>query len=76
MPTVPTPAEVRDAAAFTALPRVYRGAHLPHRDIAELRAATVRVEADVPLRVEADGETLGTTPATFEVVPGAIALKV
>jgi diacylglycerol kinase (ATP) len=62
--------------AFTTLPKVYRGTHLPHRNIAELRASRVRVEADPPLKIEADGEILGTTPATFEVIPQAIRVKV
>ncbi len=62
--------------AFTMLPKVYRGAHLPHRDIAELRASLVRVEADPPFLIEADGETLGTTPATFEIIRAPIRLKV
>jgi diacylglycerol kinase (ATP) len=55
---------------------VYRGTHLPHRNIAELRVSRVTVETDVPYPIEADGETLGTTPATFEVIPGALRLKV
>ncbi len=62
--------------AFTMLPRVYRGTHLPHRNIAELRASRVRVEADPPFPIEADGEILGTTPATFEVIPQPILVKV
>jgi len=62
--------------AFTELPKVYRGTHLPHRNIAELRASRVRVEADPPFRIEADGELLGTTPATFEIIPTPIRLKV
>ena len=62
--------------AFTTLPKVYRGTHLPHRNIAELRAGRVRVDTDQPFLVEADGEILGTTPATFGVIPGAIRLKV
>jgi diacylglycerol kinase (ATP) len=62
--------------AFTALPKIYRGAHLPHRNIAELRASRVRVEADPPFLIEADGETLGSTPATFEIIPTPIRLKV
>jgi diacylglycerol kinase (ATP) len=62
--------------AYTTLPKVYRGTHLPHRNIAELRFSRATVEADVPFPIEADGETLGTTPATFEVVPGALRLKV
>jgi len=62
--------------AFTMLPKIYKGTHLPHRDIAETRAATVRLDADPPLLIEADGELLGTTPATVEVVQGAIRVKV
>jgi len=62
--------------AFTALPKIYRGAHLPHRNIAELRASRVILEADPPFPIEADGETLGTTPATFEIIPTPIRLKV
>ncbi len=62
--------------AFTTLPKVYRGTHLPHRNIAELRAARVLLDADRPFAVEADGEILGTTPATFGVIPGALRLKV
>ena len=61
--------------AFTALPKVYRGTHLPHRNIVELRARRVRVEPDPPFQVEADGESLGTTPATFEVIPASIRIK-
>ena len=62
--------------AFTTLPKVYRGTHLPHRNIAELRASRVQVDTDPPFGVEADGEVLGTTPATFGIIPGAIRLKV
>ena len=62
--------------AFTILPRLYRGAHLPHRNIATLRAGRLRVDADPPFDIEADGEVLGATPATFEIIPGAIQLKI
>jgi diacylglycerol kinase family enzyme len=62
--------------AFTTIPKVYRGEHLPHRNIVEFRTRSVRVEAERPLRIEADGEVLGTTPATFRIVPSAIQVKV
>jgi len=61
--------------AFTALPKIYRGTHLPHRNIVKLRASRVRVEADPPFPVEADGEHLGTTPAMFEVIPLPLRVK-
>jgi len=62
--------------SFTTLPKVYKGAHLPHRHIAELQAAQLRVDADAPFPVEADGEILGSTPASFGIVSEAIRLKV
>jgi len=62
--------------SFTTLPKVYKGVHLPHRHIAELQAGQLRVEADTSFPVEADGEVLGSTPASFGIIPGVIRLKV
>lgn len=62
--------------SFTTLPAIYLGRHLPHRHITEHRARRIRIEADPPLRIEADGEVLGMTPATFEVVPNALRLRI
>jgi diacylglycerol kinase (ATP) len=58
------------------LPKIYRGTHLPHPKAEELRARTVSVDAPTPLPVELDGEQPGTTPATFEVVPRAVRIRV
>ena len=62
--------------AFTLIPKIYRGEHLPHPNIAEFRGRVVTVDAERPLPVEADGEVLGTTPATFTVLPQVILLKI
>jgi diacylglycerol kinase (ATP) len=62
--------------AFTMLPKVYKSTHLPHPGITELAVRRLGLEADPPLRIEADGEMLGTTPATFEIVPAALRVKV
>ena len=62
--------------SFTIVPKVYKGAHLPHRNIAELRAARLSVAAEPCFPVEADGELLGTTPASFGIMAGAIRMKV
>lgn len=63
--------------AYRMLPRIYRhGDHIPDPNIHEMRAKIrVAVEADRPLPIVADGEVLGTTPATFQVVPQPILLK-
>lgn len=45
------------------------------RGIGELRSATrVRIEAEPPLLVHADGDVIGSTPLEVEVVPGALAV--
>lgn len=62
--------------AFTLLPEMYRGDHLPNRNIKEMKGSRVVVDAERPLPVEADGEVLGTTPATFTVLPETIRLKI
>jgi diacylglycerol kinase (ATP) len=63
--------------AVTMLPRIYRhGEHVPDPHIHEMRAKIrVAVDADRPLPIEADGALLGTTPATFQIVPRALRLK-
>ena len=63
--------------AYTMMPRIMRhGGHVPDDAIKELRAKIrFSVECDRPLQVVADGEPFGTTPATFQVVPQQILLK-
>ena len=58
------------------VPKMYRGTHLPHPKAELLRGATVTVTSDPPLPIELDGEQPGTTPVSFEVVPGAFRLRV
>ncbi|MBD0338745.1 MAG: hypothetical protein ICV67_05600, partial [Thermoleophilia bacterium] len=58
------------------LPKTYRGKHLPHPKAEVLRGAVVTVDADEPLPIELDGEQPGTTPASFEIVPRALRVRV
>ena len=58
------------------MPKIYRGTHLPHPKAEALRGRVVTVETDEPVPVELDGEQPGTTPARFEVLPGALRLRV
>ncbi len=59
-----------------AQPQLRRGHHLRREDVRQWRSTKVSVSAVRPLVVEADGEVLGTTPASFEVLAGALRLKV
>jgi YegS/Rv2252/BmrU family lipid kinase len=61
---------------LVTLPKTYRGRHLPHPKAELLRGAVVTVDAETPLPIELDGEQPGTTPARFEVVPGALRVRV
>ena len=63
--------------AYTMMPRIMRhGGHVPDDAIKELRAKIrFTVETDRPTAVVADGEPFGWTPATFQVVPQQILLK-
>jgi diacylglycerol kinase (ATP) len=56
--------------------KVFKGEHLPSPAIKEYGAAKVVVETERPMQLEADGEVLGFTPATFEIIPNALRLKI
>jgi diacylglycerol kinase (ATP) len=62
--------------ALALFPRAYRGEHVPHPEIKEAKRARVGIDGEPALPLEADGEVLGETPATFEVLPDALRLKV
>jgi diacylglycerol kinase (ATP) len=58
------------------LPKIYRGTHLPHPKAELLRGRTVTIDAERPVPLELDGEQPGTTPVRFEIVPGALRVRV
>ena len=66
----------RKREAIAIMPKIYKGTHVPHPDIEEAKRVRISIEADRPLPIEADGEVLGTTPATFEVLKDILSIKV
>jgi diacylglycerol kinase family enzyme len=66
----------RKREAIAIMPKIFKGTHLPHPDIEEFKRAKCSVTANRELLIEADGEVLGHTPATFEILRDAIRLKV
>jgi YegS/Rv2252/BmrU family lipid kinase len=61
---------------LTTAPKLYKGKHVKHPKVEVLRSARVEIDAGEHLPIEVEGEQIGTTPATFEVVPGALRLRV
>jgi diacylglycerol kinase (ATP) len=61
---------------LTTAPKIYKGRHVHHPKVEVLHSRQVRVDAPEALPIELDGEQVGTTPATFEVVPGALRVRV
>ena len=62
--------------SFTMIPKIYRGEHIPHDHVEEFRVKReLVIEADRPLPIESDGEVLGTTPATVEILAQPIQMK-
>jgi YegS/Rv2252/BmrU family lipid kinase len=66
----------RKKDAIAMMPKVFKGTHLPHPSVKEAKRVKVSIESERPLLIEADGEVLGYTPATFEVLKDILTLKI
>lgn len=71
---------VDEVSRFTVariLPRVLKGTHISHPAVRLMTTSSLRVESlDGPQWICADGETIGQTPMTFIVKPGALKIRV
>jgi YegS/Rv2252/BmrU family lipid kinase len=54
------------------LPKVFKGTHVALDTVTVMRGAEVRIAADRPFTVYADGDPIGELPVTVRAVPGAI----
>ncbi|HEX6761715.1 MAG TPA: diacylglycerol kinase family protein [Gaiellaceae bacterium] len=61
---------------LTTAPKLYTGRHVSHPKVEVLRSPHVEVDAPERLPIEVEGEQVGTTPAAFEIVPGALRVRV
>ncbi len=61
---------------LTTAPKLYTGRHVSHPRVEVVRSARVEVDSAEHLPIEVEGEQVGTTPAVFELVPGALRLRV
>ncbi|CAN5485342.1 diacylglycerol kinase family protein [soil metagenome] len=54
------------------LPKVFKGTHIEQPSVSMLRARKIRIEADRPFAVFADGDHQTDLPATLGVLPSAL----
>ena len=51
---------------------MFKGEHVNEPSVHVLRGAEVRIDADRPFMVYADGDPVGELPMTFRALPGAL----
>lgn len=66
----------RKKDAIAMMPKVFKGTHVPHPSVKEAKRVKISVTSERPLLIEADGEVLGYTPASFEVLKDVLSLKI
>lgn len=54
------------------LPRIRRGGYLKNPKVTELRAREVSIDAAEPVRIDLDGDMIGSTPAVIVALPREI----
>lgn len=54
------------------LPRVFKGTHVELPEVSEQRVRSVRISADRPFVIYADGDPIGELPAVFSIRPHAL----
>ncbi|MFQ5925013.1 MAG: diacylglycerol/lipid kinase family protein [Dehalococcoidia bacterium] len=59
-----------------SFPRVYRGTHITHPKVRVCQAKSIEVQSGQRLLLQADGELLGEAPASFQVLPAALAVAI
>ena len=69
---VVTTADVSRSSFLRGLPDVFKGTHVKRPEVGYFRCRSVRVEADRPFTVYADGEAITELPAMIRLLPRAL----
>jgi YegS/Rv2252/BmrU family lipid kinase len=64
--------EISKIEIIKSLPLLYNGTILSHPKVDGYRSNNLKVTSDSLLFIEADGESLGHTPAEFSIIPSAV----
>lgn len=71
-----TVADVPKRRFLRGLPRVFRGTHVRNDEVEVRRARELRIAADRPFTLYADGDPLAELPATVRTLPAAVRVLV
>ncbi|AQX72859.1 diacylglycerol/lipid kinase family protein [Dehalococcoides mccartyi] len=66
--------DVNKLEILQTFPKIYKGTHITHPKVKTEHAHFVSITSGEGLYLQADGELLGKTPATFEVLPQALTM--
>jgi YegS/Rv2252/BmrU family lipid kinase len=55
--------------------KIYYGGHLKHKKVKQIHGKKIHISSKELLRIETDGEPIGFTDATFEILPGVLKIK-
>jgi len=69
---VVTVSDVPKRRFLRGLPRVFRGRHVLNQEVAVRRARELRIAADRPFALYADGDPIAELPATVRTLPAAV----
>lgn len=70
---------IKKLGKFTVLKEVknlYDGSFINHPKVETLTGRTFHIESNPAITLEADGESLGHSPFTFEIIPGSLRIVV
>jgi len=64
--------EISKLEFLKVFPRVFSGTHITHPAVKIFRTDFLRIESDIKMSVQADGEIIKSLPANFELIPKAL----
>lgn len=67
-----TTAEISKPRFAASLPKVFKGRHVDEPSVDVVRGSVVRISADRPFTVYADGDPIGELPVTVRAIPAAL----
>lgn len=73
---VVTVSDVPRLRFLAQFPKVFRGTHVRNPEVEVHRGVEVKISADRPFTLYADGDPIGELPATVRTVPGAVRMLV